>query len=64
MDVHRAKEVISILMGSPLYLSLRLEERRSLLENLEKSYPRLFTASGVGDEEGTIGYESSRSGIF
>ncbi|HXX58835.1 MAG TPA: hypothetical protein VEI96_12600 [Thermodesulfovibrionales bacterium] len=59
MDVHRAKEVISILMGSPLYLSLQLEERRSLLENLEKNYPHLFTASGDSDEEKTIGCDAN-----
>ena len=56
MDVHRAKDVISILMGSPLYLTLRLEERRSLLESLEESYPHLFTVNDVSDEEETIGY--------
>ena len=56
MDVHKAKDVISILMGSSLYLSLQLEERRSLLERLEESYPQLFTGSGISDEEETTGY--------
>ncbi len=51
MDIHRAKDVISILMGSPLYLSLRLEERLSLLQSLQERYPPLFTVSGVSDEE-------------
>ena len=59
MDIHGAKEVISILMGSPLYLTLPLEERHSLLENLKKNYPHLFKASGVSDKGKTIGPNSS-----
>jgi len=30
---------ISILMESPLYMTLSLKERQSLLERLERSYP-------------------------
>lgn len=33
------KEFISILMESPLYMTLSLKERQSLLKRLEKSYP-------------------------
>jgi hypothetical protein len=34
------KRFISILMESPLYMTLSLKERQSLLERLERSYPR------------------------
>jgi len=33
------KRFISILMESPLYMTLSLKERQSLLERLESSYP-------------------------
>ena len=33
------KRFISILMESPLYMTLSLKERQSLLERLERSYP-------------------------
>jgi hypothetical protein len=53
------RELISILMESPLYLTLSVSERRSLLANLATSYPFLLDA----DEEEEVGYESSWAGI-
>jgi hypothetical protein len=38
---HEIKKLISILMESPLYMTLSLSERRSLLERLTQSYPNL-----------------------
>jgi hypothetical protein len=53
------KHLISILMESPLYLTLPVSERRSLVTNLVESYPFL-----VDDDEGEeVGYESSWAGI-
>jgi hypothetical protein len=39
---HEIKKLISILMESPLYMTLSLSERRSLLERLTQSYPNLI----------------------
>jgi hypothetical protein len=39
MSGNRTKELISILMESPLYMTLSVEERHSLLVRLENSYP-------------------------
>ncbi len=39
MHEHEKKQFISILMESPLYMTLSLEERKSLLERLTESYP-------------------------
>ena len=65
MDARKSQQVVSILMESPLYLTLSLKERQSLLERLASSYPSLFTAHGsdAADEE-AVGYESSWLGIF
>jgi hypothetical protein len=38
---HEINKLISILMESPLYMTLSLSERRSLLERLTQSYPNL-----------------------
>jgi hypothetical protein len=43
---HEMRKFISILMESPLYMTLSLKERRSLLERLAESYP-----SFVGDTD-------------
>lgn len=53
------KQLISILMDSPLYMTLSVSERRSLVTNLAESYPFLLD----GDEEEFVGYESSWAGI-
>jgi hypothetical protein len=61
MDIHKAQHILSILMESPLYLSLPLEERHSLLERLAKSYPAAFKTIGDDNtEESPVGY--SRAG--
>ncbi len=41
MTIHEReiRQFVSILMESPFYMSLSLEERRSLLERLAESYP-------------------------
>jgi len=39
MSGDKTKELISILMESPLYMTLSVEERHSLLVRLEESYP-------------------------
>jgi hypothetical protein len=39
MNESQKKKFLSILMESPLYMTLSLEERRSLLERLAESYP-------------------------
>ncbi|MEJ2683843.1 MAG: hypothetical protein P8Z71_05555 [Candidatus Sulfobium sp.] len=60
MESRRNRELISILMESPLYTTLSVQERRSLLTRLVESYPVL--SEGV-EEEYQIGYESSWAGI-
>ncbi len=63
MDIHKARHVVSILMESPLYLSLSLEERYDLLESMVKSYPGLFSAGSLNAEGETVSYDSIWSGI-
>ncbi len=60
MAGHRIKTLVSILMESPLYLTLPVEERLSLITRLAGSYPFLFEDR---DDEMEIGYESSWAGI-
>jgi len=48
MHEREAKNFISILMDSPLYLTLSLEERKALLERLAESYPSF---QGETDEQ-------------
>jgi hypothetical protein len=50
MDMHKARNVVSILMESSLYLSLPLEERHSLLERLTELYPCLTVPYDHNDE--------------
>ncbi len=59
MSRNAMKHLVSILMESPLYLTLSVSERRSLLENLTESYPFLMEI----DDEEEVGYESSWAGI-
>ena len=61
MGSRRTRELISILMESPLYATLSVKERHSLVTRLVESYPVL---SDVMDEESEIGYESSWAGII
>ena len=60
MARHSMKNLVSILMESPLYLTLPVEERLSLISRLAGSYPSLFEDR---DDEMEIGYESSWAGI-
>ena len=39
MHEHEVRKFISVLMESPLYMTLSLKERQSLLERLAESYP-------------------------
>ncbi len=48
---HEMRKLISILMESPLYMTLSLIERQSLLERLTKSYPHFDEEEDSGDEE-------------
>lgn len=61
MESRRTKELISILMESPLYTTLSVQERRTLVTRLVESYPVLREGK---DEECEIGYESSWAGII
>ena len=61
MDSRRTQQLISILMESPLYTTLSVQERHSLLTRLVESYPVLREGK---EEECEIGYESSWAGII
>lgn len=56
----KTRELISILMESPIYNTLTTKERDSLLTRLSQSYP--FLVEGNEDEM-EVGYESSWRGI-
>ena len=60
MARNRIKNLVSILMESPFYLTLPVEERLSLITRLTGSYPSLFEDR---DDEMEIGYETSWAGI-
>jgi len=60
MDKCKTRELISILMESPLYQTLSMKEQDSLLARLSQSYP--FLVEGE-DDETELGYESSWRGI-
>ncbi len=49
---NQKKRLLSILMDSPLYLTLPLRERHSLLARMVESYPFLVKADG-DDAEGS-----------
>lgn len=55
------RKLISILMESPLYQTLSIRERYSLMIDLGESYPSLVDAPV---EEMHVGYESSWTGII
>lgn len=61
MSMRRIRSILSILMDSPLYLTLSLKERHSLLTRMAKDYPFLAEAESELTE-GT--YESSWAGIL
>jgi hypothetical protein len=61
MSMNKIRNLISILMDSPLYLTLSLKERHSLLARMAENYPFLVEAESDQTE---VGYESSWSGIF
>jgi hypothetical protein len=61
MATHRRSGLVSILMESPLYMTLSMEERQSLLTRLLESYPFL---SECAEEETEIGYEASWNGVL
>jgi hypothetical protein len=60
LSAHRRSGLVSILMESPLYMTLSLDERQSLLSRLLESYPFLTEC----EEETEIGYEASWNGII
>lgn len=62
MSMFKARELISILMDSSLYLTLPLKERRSLLVKMAEDYP--FLVEGEGEQTEVVGYEASWAGIF
>ncbi|MBI4685333.1 MAG: hypothetical protein HY755_09050 [Nitrospirae bacterium] len=66
MKTRKAQQtLISILMESPLYLTLPITARHSLIARLQESYPVLLSAQGSDKTEETpVGYESSWLGIF
>ena len=56
MTAYRRSGLVSILMESPLYMTLSLHERQSLLSRLLESYPFL---TEYNEEESEMGYEAS-----
>lgn len=65
MNIYEARSLISILMESPLYLSLSLEERSCLLSQLTKDYPYLLDSRGRDREEKVeVRHKSNGEGIF
>jgi len=51
----KVRNLISILMDSPLYLTLALKERHALVEKMAQNYPFLVEAETSHIE---VGYES------
>ncbi len=62
MSMYKVKNLISILMDSSLYLTLPLQERRTLLVKMAQEYP--FLVNGEGELKEAVGYEASWAGIF
>jgi hypothetical protein len=62
MSMHKIRNLISIMMDSPLYLTLPLKERRSLLTKMAENYP--FLVESEGEQTEVVGYEASWAGIF
>jgi hypothetical protein len=55
MSMKKVRNLISILMDSPLYLTLALDERHALVKKMAQNYPFLVEAE-TRQTEG--GYES------
>jgi hypothetical protein len=45
------RKLVPILMESPLYMTLSLSERQSLLERLAQSYPHFDDEEDTGKED-------------
>jgi hypothetical protein len=61
MSRQKSRKIISVLMESPLYVTLSAEEKSALVARLEESYPSLFAEE---DEDQDVGYEASWRGII
>lgn len=61
MSRDEAKELVTILMESPLYLTLPVGERHSLISRLAEGHPGLFSQR---EEECELGYEASWNGVI
>jgi hypothetical protein len=57
----KAAKIISVLMESPLYVTLSAEEKSALVARLEESYPCLFAED---DEDQDVGYEAGWRGML
>jgi len=55
MSMKKVRNLISILMDSPLYLTLALKERHALVEKMVQNYPFLVE---VATSQTGVGYES------
>lgn len=55
------KKLISILMESPMYFTLSVNERHALLTSLIESYPSFHCDQDEGIE---VGYEASWRGVI
>jgi len=55
MSMKKVRNLISILMDSPLYLTLALKERHALVEKMAQNYPFLVE---VETSQTEVGYES------
>lgn len=65
MNAYEARNLISILMESPLYLHLSLEERSCLLSRLISNYPCLLdTRDRERDEKVEVRHTLHGTGIF
>jgi hypothetical protein len=61
MSRQKSRKIISVLMESPLYVTLSAEEKSALVARLEESYPSLFAEE---DDDQDIGYEASWRGTI
>jgi len=52
MSMARIRKLLSILMDSPLYLTLSLQERYSLVARMAENYPFLVGADSEETEAG------------
>jgi len=52
MHERDTRKFLSIVMESPLYMTLSLKERKSLLERLAESYPSFEDETDEQDDRG------------